>query len=107
MKNFGFLYFVPPMAFLAILFLFARGGWQEMFSPVILFNLIFMLAAGVLMYKGKIMGAYLGVAFGAVWIIRDFFAHPHIPSAVLCVPLIIYYIYCAIALKNKPDVNNI
>lgn len=103
MKNFGFLYFVPPILFFAILFFFARGGWQFVQSPVFVFNMIFMTAASVLMCKGKIIGAYLGIAFGAVWIIIDFFTDPYLPSAILCVPLIIYYIYCAIAIKDKTD----
>ena len=72
-------------------------------NPVFILNIIFMTAAGVLMYKGKIIGAYLGIAFGAVWIIRDFFTDPYLPSAILCVPLIIYYIYCAVAIRDKAD----
>ena len=101
MKKFNPIYFLPAIVLTAILFYF--GGAEAFVQPMVVINLAVLIAVGVMMQKGRALGAYLGIVFGAAWIISDFFTDPYLPSAILCVPLIIYYIYCAVALKTAPQ----
>ena len=64
------------------------------------------MSAEVLMCKGKKLGAYLGMAFGVLSIAYDIIYHKingyyrELPLEYICVPLIIYYIYCLIAINT-------
>lgn len=102
------LYFLPAILFLAIVL--AAGGITVLFTaPVTMVNILVLIAAGIVLSKGKVWGAYLGIVYGAGWIIYDILYHRinnygrHFPLEVICIPLIIYYIYCAIAVKTKPE----
>ena len=110
MKNFKFLYFLPAILFVSVFVTaFVRYGEIENFlNPIFLFNVVFMIAIGILMSRGNTVGAYLGIAFGTVWIVYDIVYHKitgygrDVPLEIICIPLIIYYIYCAVAIKTKP-----
>ena len=109
MKKSQILYFLP--AILLILFFgidFVRfGRFEQFFSFTLWLNIIFMVAIGIAMCKGKAIGAYLGIAYGVLWIVYDVVYHKmngysrDIPLEIFCIPLIIYYIYCAIAIKSN------
>ena len=100
MKKFCIWYFIPAIVFVSILLYF--GGAEAFVQPSVLVNLSALILFGIIMQKGSIWGASLGIVYGAGWIIRDLFRSTDIPSAILCVPLIIYYIYCVIAIKTVP-----
>ena len=100
MKKICIWYFVPAILFVAMLLYF--GGAEAFIHPVVIVNLIALIVIGLIMQMGKVWGAYLGIAFGAAWILSDFFTDPYLPSAILCVPLMIYYIYCVVAIKTAP-----
>ena len=111
MKKSQILYFLP--AILLILFFgidFVRfGRFEQFFSFTLWLNIIFMVAIGIAMCKGKAIGAYLGMAYGVLWIVYDVVYHKmngynrDIPMEIFCVPLVIYYIYCAIAVKSNQN----
>ena len=108
MKKFKLLYFLP--AILLIMFFgidFVRYGDVENIFDVILWLIIlFIVAIGIMMSKGKKLGAYLGIAFGVMSIVYDIIYHKlngysrELPLEYICVPLIIYYIYCLIAINT-------
>ena len=108
MKKFKLLYFLP--AILLIMFFgvdFVRYGDAENIFDVILWLIIlFIVAIGIMMSKGKKLGAYLGIAFGVMSIVYDIIYHKlngysrELPLEYICVPLIIYYIYCLIAINT-------
>ena len=108
MKKFKILYFLP--AILLILFFvmdFVRSGrFEYFFNLTLWFNVLFMVAVGIVMCKGKAVGAYLGIAYGVLWIVYDVVYHKmngysrEVPLEILCIPLIIYYIYCLIAINT-------
>ncbi|MBE6879019.1 MAG: hypothetical protein E7488_07640 [Ruminococcaceae bacterium] len=103
------LYYVPAIIWTILLLVSGMrvGEFEFLLSFVFWFNLAVMTMAGALMHKSKIIGAYLGIAFGAGWIIYDI-AYQFLtgygrdfPNEIVCIPLIIYYIYCAITIKTS------
>ena len=110
MKGFKWLYFLPAILF-ALVFILDFVRWRDpgnfLHFPFWLI-LLFMVAIGIMMYKGKVLGAYLGIAFGASCMVYDIVHHKIngsgrlVPMEVVFIPLIIYYIYCAIVIKTTP-----
>ena len=108
MKKFKLLYFLP--AILLIMFFgidFVRyGDAENIFDLTLWLIILFMVATGIMMCKGKKLGAYLGIAFGVLSIAYDVLYHKingynrYFPVEYICVPLIIYYIYCLIAINS-------
>ena len=108
MKKFKPLYFLP--AILMIMFLgidfFRYGDAENIFDVILWLIILFMVAIGIMMCKGKKLGAYLGIAFGVLSIVYDVIYHKingyyrEFPLEYICVPLIIYYIYCLIAINS-------
>ena len=108
MKKFKLLYFLP--AILLIMFFgidYVRfGRYEHFFNFILWFNILFMAAIGIVMCKGKAIGAYLGIAFGVLWIVYDVIYNKingysrEVPLEIFCIPLIIYYIYCLIAINS-------
>ena len=108
MKKFKLLYFLP--AILLILFFgidFVKyGDAENIFDLTLWLIILFMVAIGIMMCKGKKLGAYLGIAFGVLSIVYDVIYHKlngyyrEFPLEYICVPLIIYYIYCLIAINS-------
>ncbi|MBQ9844884.1 MAG: hypothetical protein IJO54_02240 [Oscillospiraceae bacterium] len=107
MKKFKPLYFLP--AILMIMFFgidfFRYGDAGNIFDVILWLIILFMVATGIMMSKGKKLGAYLGMAFGVLSIAYDIIYHKingyyrELPLEYICVPLIIYYIYCLIAIN--------
>ena len=107
MKKFKPLYFLP--AILMIMFFgidfFRYGDAENIFDVILWLIILFMVATGIMMSKGKKLGAYLGMAFGVLSIAYDIIYHKingyyrELPLEYICVPLIIYYIYCLIAIN--------
>ena len=108
MKKFNILFFIIPILYGALVF--GTDGISALgTAPETMLCILVLLIAGIAMQKGKVWSAYLGIAFGVFWIAQDIIS-AHIrngyrlfPVEYVCVPLIIYYIYCAIAVKTKPD----
>ena len=109
MKNYSVFYYIPAILYILI-FIYgaAQDGLWVVLQPVVLFNTACMAVFALMMQKGKVIGAYFGIAFGVLWIVYDVLYH-HIngygrlvPLEIICIPLIIYYIYCAVAVKTKP-----
>ncbi len=108
MKKFKPLYFLP--AILMIMFFgidfFRYGDAENIFDVILWLIILFMAATGIMMSKGKKLGAYLGMAFGVLSIAYDIIYHKingyyrELPLEYICVPLIIYYIYCLIAINT-------
>ena len=108
MKKFKPLYFLP--AILMIMFFgidfFRYGDAENIFDVILWLIILFMVATGIMMSKGKKLGAYLGMAFGVLSIAYDIIYHKingyyrELPLEYICVPLIIYYIYCLIAINT-------
>ena len=108
MKKFKLLYFLP--AIMLILFFgidFVKyGDAENIFDLTLWLIILFMVAIGIMMCKGKKLGAYLGIAFGVLSIVYDVIYHKlngyyrEFPLEYICVPLIIYYIYCLIAINS-------
>lgn len=108
MKKFKPLYFLP--AILMIMFFgidfFRYGDAENIFDAILWLIILFMVATGIIMSKGKKLGAYLGIAFGVLSIAYDIIYHKingyyrELPLEYICVPLIIYYIYCLIAINT-------
>lgn len=108
MKKFKPLYFLP--AILIIMFFgidfFRYGDAENIFDVILWLIILFMVATGIMMSKGKKLGAYLGMAFGVLSIAYDIIYHKingyyrELPLEYICVPLIIYYIYCLIAINT-------
>ena len=101
------LYFLPAITLLAIV-LAAEGITAIFTAPKTMINILVLFTAGVAMSKGKVWGAFMGIGYGVFWIAFDIIS-AHIrggyrlfPIEYVCIPLIIYYIYCAIAVKKKP-----
>lgn len=108
MKNFAVLYYVPAIILALIVFV-SEGISAAFTAPLTMVNIFILTAAGVVMHKRKVWGAFIGIAYGVFWIAYDIIS-AHIrggyrlfPIEYVCVPLIIYYIYCAIAIKTKPQ----
>lgn len=108
MKKFKSLYFLP--AILMIMFFgidfFRYGDAENIFDVILWLIILFMVTTGIMMSKGKKLGAYLGMAFGVLSIAYDIIYHKingyyrELPLEYICVPLIIYYIYCLIAINT-------
>ena len=108
MKKFKPLYFLP--AILMIMFFgidfFRYGDAENIFDVILWLIILFMVATGIMMSKGKKLGAYLGMALGVLSIAYDIIYHKingyyrELPLEYICVPLIIYYIYCLIAINT-------
>lgn len=108
MKKFKLLYFLP--AILLILFFgidFVRyGDTENIFNFALWLSIFFMVAIGIMMCKGKAIGAYLGIAFGVLSIAYDVIYHKlngyyrDFPLEYICIPLIIYYVYCLTAINS-------
>lgn len=108
MKKFKLLYFLP--AILMILFFgidfIKYNDAENIFDFTLWLIILFMVITGIMMCKGKKLGAYLGIAFGALSIAYDVIYHKvngynrYFPLEYICVPLIIYYIYCLIAINT-------
>ena len=106
MKKFVVLYYLPAIMLALIVFL--TGGISVVFSaPITMLNILILTAAGIAMHNGKVWGAFIGIGYGVFWIANEIIS-AHIsggyrlfPIEYICVPLIIYYIYCAIAVKTK------
>ena len=108
MKKSKLLYFLP--AILLVMFFgidFVRyGDAENIFNVTLWLIILFMVITGIMMCKGKKLGAYLGMVFGAGSIAYDVIYHRingynrYFPSEYICVPLIIYYIYCLIAINS-------
>ena len=82
------------------------GDAENIFDLTLWLIILFMVAIGIMMCKGKKLGAYLGIAFGVLSIVYDVIYHKlngyyrEFPLEYICVPLIIYYIYCLIAINS-------
>ena len=108
MKKFKLLYFLP--AILLVLFFgidFVKyGDAENIFDLTLWLIILFMVITGIMMCKGKKLGAYLGIAFGVLSMVYDVLYHKingynrYFPLEYICVPLIIYYIYCLIAINS-------
>ena len=108
MKKFKLLYFLP--AILLIMFFgidFVRyGDAENIFDLTLWLIILFMVATGIMMCKGKKLGAYLGIAFGVLSIAYDVLYHKingynrYFPLEYICVPLTIFYIYCFVAINS-------
>lgn len=108
LKKFKLLYFLP--AILLILFFgidFVRyGDAENIFDLTLWLIILFMVITGIMMCKGRKLGAYLGIAFGVISIACDVIYHSingydrYFPLEYICVPLIIYYIYCLTAMNS-------
>ena len=108
MKKFKSLYFLP--AILMIMFFgidfFRYGDAENIFDVILWLIILFMVITGIMMCKGKKLGAYLGIAFGVLSMVYDVLYHQingynrYFPLEYICVPLIIYYIYCLIAINS-------
>ena len=100
MKSFKWLYFLPAILFALYFVLdFARWGDPGNFLHLPFWLiLLFMVALGVMMYKGKIIGAYLGIAFGISCLAYDIIEHKIngtgrlVPMEVVFIPLIILHL---------------
>ena len=98
MKKFKSLYFLP--AILMIMFFgidfFRYGDAENIFDVILWLIILFMVTTGIMMSKGKKLGAYLGMAFGVLSIAYDIIYHKingyyrELPLEYICVPLIIY-----------------
>lgn len=108
MKKFKLLYFLP--AILLILFFgidFVRyDNAENIFNFNLWLIILFMVITGIMMCKGKKLGAYIGIAFSVLSIAYDVVYHKingynrELPLEYICVPLIIYYIYCVAAINS-------
>ena len=108
MKKFKSLYFLP--AILMIMFFgidfFRYGDAENIFDVILWLIILFMVTTGIMMSKGKKLGAYLGIAFGLLSIAYDVIYHKingynrDLPLEYICIPLIIYYIYCLTAINS-------
>ena len=77
MKNFKVLYFLPVLLLISI-FVFQctrYSDFEGLVNPIFWFNTIYMTTIGIIMCKGKKVGAYLGIIYGISWIIYDIVYH--------------------------------
>ena len=113
MKKFKIVYFLPVIIYLLIiaLTLISDTLYFTDYSKVIL-SMAAMVVAAVTLCQGKMWGAVLAVIFYGVWSIWDYYMvylpwfesrpvdtvviHSILPAYYICVPVMIYYLFCII-----------
>ena len=117
MKKFKIIYFLPVIIYLLIiaLTLISDTLYFTDYTKAVL-SMAVMVVAAVTLCKNRIWGAFFAALFYGVWSIWDYYMvylpwldsrpvdtvviHSIMPAYYICVPIMIFYIICAIKVKR-------
>ena len=107
MKKAKILFFLPAIL-VGAFYLIVGVISGELFAPKMWFNLTLLFGSGVLLSMGKPWGCLPAIGWFAYVMIEDYLRnykrgwHYEIPEYRYCIPAIIFYVCCAIAIKIAP-----
>ena len=102
MKKFNLWLFAPAISYLLFFVYACLANGKISVDTAFVFNLVWMVIAGILMDRGIVFGGVMGIALGLFWSVLDLFRGGlFVPRHVVCIPLIFYYWCCTVYLKDK------
>jgi hypothetical protein len=108
MKKFNILFFIIPIIY--GLLVFGTEGISALWTaPKTMAVLLMLTASGVVMQLGKPWGAFLSIVPFVVMSVEDYLRNYKYdwagdsPDYKIAIPVIAYYIFCAVMVKRKKD----